>query len=154
MWRNVGYDARFESKREAAVVETTPTASALKCGPTTNEGKKWYLPVKIFGKTLDFLVDTGSEVSLIPMEMFRVLSKQEIARAEVNLVNASGELMSTVGQAKVPMQIGNRNLEVNIIINKAGDKIPPIIGMDTLDMLGPWALHSQGHLKVGKKVCN
>ena len=82
------------------------------------------------------LLDTGSSNTIIPYELFlQCKGNRESVSETVSLQTASGEYMNLHGQCYMPIKIGDYQLYTNVVISKAREKVPPLLGTDILSQI-------------------
>lgn len=89
------------------------------------------LPCKLFGKTVRFVVDTGAERSLLPLDL---APRQLLAPTQVRLRSVDGREFRTLGQCSLSLAVPElrRLFCANFIVADT----PPILGADFLAKFG------------------
>ena len=94
------------------------------------------LPIKINGKTMMALIDSGSNMTLLSSD---VIDNQEIGNSDVKLISASNSMLNVVGKAIVNVKLNGLSpsltTEIDFIVIK-DFKHKVLIGMDTIKKLG------------------
>ena len=80
-----------------------------------------YLEILIDGEPIDCLLDTGSEVTLIPSRLVTELPKKAI-RSLIRAAN--GTDIEVLGEVELPVRIGNRDVLVRVHIHMQGSVFP------------------------------
>ena len=93
----------------------------------------FFLPVEINKVKIDFLIDTGSPVTLISEKIIENLGigSSGLSGVASTLSTADGNNMKVLGQIKCKMKIGTKFFDHELIVTQLG-KLKGIIGMDFL----------------------
>ncbi|CAG9125469.1 unnamed protein product [Plutella xylostella] len=97
-----------------------------------------YIRLQVEGKDLDFQLDTGSDVSVIPLKDKNLFfSKFNILDCNVRFRNFDQTISQPVGIMKdLTVNYENKSMKLNVFI--AHDDVPRIIGRDWLDAFDLW----------------
>ena len=93
----------------------------------------WHLPVTFANATESFLVDSGSEVTIIRNDIFKresALHQKLLGNPGWKILGIAGNEVNVYGVAMVPIKIGNREYPIEALIADIG--APGIIGMNFL----------------------
>ena len=58
-----------------------------------------FIKVKLANKSVSFKLDTGAELNVMPMKVFKTFQQVELKPTEVRLTSYSGQLQDVAGQA-------------------------------------------------------
>jgi len=97
----------------------------------TQATKDNYLAIEINGTKETCLLDTGSEVTVIPADRVKNL---RIIDVDKRLYAANGTSIPIIGHVKVPMRLGREMLEIDMIATEHVTEI--ILGWDWLHAMG------------------
>ena len=91
----------------------------------------YFITVEINSLKLDMLVDTGSPVTIISLEIAEMLGirSSELSRVATTLLTADGNKMDIKGKVKCKMKIDKIFVEQDVIVAQLS-KLKGIIGMD------------------------
>ena len=86
------------------------------------------------GRSKNFILDTGSPISFLPISEFYQLgfSKRAIQSTSTKITGVSGCELPVVGQFQADVRIGDSNSRINLVITKSG---PTVLGLDSLRAL-------------------
>ena len=100
---------------------------------SVNSNKHLYHPVTFAsGKTINFIIDTGSPISFLPASTFENIGLGvQIQPSSANINGVSGHSLPVQGQIRVPVQDSKSTnpIPITFIITKSG---PSILGLDGL----------------------
>jgi len=86
------------------------------------------------GQTKEFVLDTGSPISFIPISVFYQLgfSRRNLQPTSTTITGVSGHSLPVVGQFKAMVRLDNVCSDIDLIITKSG---PSVLGLDALRAL-------------------
>lgn len=85
--------------------------------------------VCINGKSINFEIDSGSAVTVISENTFKLhFSDIPLATTKKKLVSYTGEILGCVGVARLPLQWGGRTRTLDVFVVRGGG--PPLLGRD------------------------
>ena len=90
-------------------------------------GNTYYIEIKIGKKRCSGLLDTGSEVTLLPKQL---ADMSQITRSSRKLKAANGTIINIVGEWRTIVNMGPLNVAMNFIVSDQIDEI--LIGIDWL----------------------
>ncbi|RCN42150.1 hypothetical protein ANCCAN_11892 [Ancylostoma caninum] len=108
-------------------------------------GKRLVVPVTVMNMEVQALVDTGSETSIAPLNMFKRAKEQGVdidayvervpKMAEVIIRDASGNKMEILDSIKLTIEAFGKSEKIPVYVSRAlGDVL--ILGTNVLDRLG------------------
>ena len=115
---------RTLGKRTVAAVTIDPGPQE---GAATEElvmvGNGLYLPGRIEGKGVSFLVDTGSGVSILAARTWRKWGRaeDELTRYWGRLCSVEGPALECLGRARLTVTLGTRVIKWSFIVAEIGD---------------------------------
>ena len=82
-----------------------------------------YLPGRIEGNRVSFLVDTGSGVSILVARTWKKwgLAENELTRYWGRLCSVEGRALECLGSARLTLTLGTRAIKWNFIVAEIGD---------------------------------
>lgn len=83
-----------------------------------------YLPISIYGRSALALLDSGSQLSLIPQKLVR---PRELRRSEQTLLAANLSEITVVGEVLLPCSLGDRIVPTKFLVSPQIDEV--ILGM-------------------------
>lgn len=86
-----------------------------------------YLQMRIHGKKLLALIDSGSDVSLLPA---RLVQKRFLIPTQQRLQAANGSVIDLIGSTHLQCQIGDNQYRINFLVSHQIDE--PLIGLSWL----------------------
>lgn len=101
----------------------------------------------------DFLVDSGSPVTLISYEYFESLGdrKPDLRSVESTLTSAGGNSLEVIGKSEFRIKLGKHTYNHEILVVKLGsDRLRGILGMDFLSQKSAVLFSKSRKLKIGK----
>lgn len=114
----------------------------------------YFVPVCVGGMPLTFLVDTGSNVSILRRDLLDNWPSEHLPSltpVNIQLITATGECSPFYGQAEIEISLGNQKLRHQILF--ADIKNDGILGIDFLSANGCDVLLSKDHLILkGEKI--
>ena len=106
--------------------------------------------IKLNGKNVEAVVDTGSSCSILSAEVASELQLPVDASDEQSYIAANSTVVSSLGSAKVNMMIGDETVEhVFTISDDITDSV--ILGMDVLHAMKAVVDCASGSLQIGLK---
>ena len=109
------------------------------------------VPAKVGSFCENFLVDSGSGVTVVSEEFFertRMETKGDIKPSKLNLFTASGDSLEILGEISLCLEIGGRKFEHDVVIGNIGGT-SGILGADFMQKHGCLLDLSLGTLKLG-----
>ena len=114
----------------------TPPTKVLKCGPSKCIGSKWFVPTSVGNYNVDLLLDTGSDITLLPWECYKQChNRHDLKQSNKSILAANNIELKVFGTCFMPLKIGNFEIWSKITIIPPGSTIPPILGADVLNQL-------------------
>ena len=107
-----------------------PAAEAQNRASASCEGGRVYLTVKFKGKPLDCLLDTGSEVTLMPQSLCAKYKNLKMQEADKRVYAANATEIEIVGKAVVPLHIQNKCVFAEAYITPDIEEV--MLGIDFL----------------------
>jgi predicted aspartyl protease len=101
---------------------------------TITGGAGIYIPGQLRGVTVKYLVDTGSTDTVISIELFNRLKSKQTLLGNVDVTQADGTPLKTLGLARMDVQIGTTTECVEVIV--ANIDVEAILGLDYLRATG------------------
>ena len=157
---NLGFSS---TQRENTSSENLNPSGWGGLNPTTVDGPKialrsmeegYFVPAIVADMPLTFLVDTGSNVTILCKDLLDVLPQEHfpaLRPVNMQLVTATDECSPFYGKAKIEFTLGNQNLSHEILF--ADIKNDGIIGIDFLTANRCDVLLSKDHLVLnGEKI--
>ena len=93
--------------------------------------KGWRAPVTIRGQKVRFLVDTGSDVTILPYDRYKAIPDKYrpiLVPLLVPLYGATGHPLDVQGTCRIPLGVGREEIPVDCTIVDGG--VCPILGMN------------------------
>ena len=112
---------KMNNRRDAINVKSEAETKVCPAGNT------YYIEVKIGKKRCSGLLDTGSEVTLLPKQL---ADMSQIIRSSRKLKAANGTIINIVGEWRTIVNMGPLNVAMNFIVSDQIDEI--LIGIDWL----------------------
>ena len=119
--------------RQDPVVENVSSNSSVMGGGAHNSKAGLYLRGKIFDVDVEFLVDTGSEVTLISPTVWQLLCSGRELELETSVqpvANADSSPLYVLGEVEVGVRFGDLTTNWNVVV--AHISSPGILGIDFL----------------------
>ena len=116
-------DERNSMTEQATVLETE--RSPTSCISVRKTGKSLYIEIEIDNKRCKALLDSGSEVTLIPAHQAKT---DQIQRSNRKLKAANGTEINLIGEWNTSVGVGSLRLPVEFIVSDQIDEI--LIGID------------------------
>ncbi|WKY06147.1 hypothetical protein Q1695_006390 [Nippostrongylus brasiliensis] len=136
-------------------------SSAMRTDITREEplfGRKWVTKVEAMGLEFDALLDTGSETSIAPLNIFRLVRDkgvdvdsyvQRIPPVKAVIRNASGDTMEFLDTIRMKVCLNGEEHPVSFHVSKAGDNLL-ILGTNALDTFGIALMDRKGKVLKGQ----
>ena len=103
--------------------------------PSPLKGRRWYLPVKIHGRSAEFLIDTGASHSMIGRHFFRTLADLPDKPLRGDRVrSADGSHMQTYGKQVLSFVTNETSFVISPTVAELTDQ--GILGMDFCALYG------------------
>jgi transposase InsO family protein len=125
-----GHISRYCPEKQQRTYSAPKTEEAAKgvCGTSSNTAESpTYLTLKIGGRSVSCLLDTGSEVTLIPS---KVAGNAPIKPATQRLFAANGTTINIIGETKLTALIDAETLEISGLVSDHVTEV--ILGIDFL----------------------
>ena len=100
----------------------------------TTQSSGWYLTGKVAGQVIDWIVDTGSEVTILRSSLYRKLREcdptevGELKTTSTRLLAANGDPITVLGAAEIVCEVSNTGIPINVIVADIGTD--GLIGID------------------------
>ena len=120
---------RKRRRRHKKKVDAPSSDTSLMAGAIAS--KSWKDPVTIWGQKIRFLVDSGSDVTILPNDRYRAIPRQfrpSLTPLRVPVYGASGHPLTVLGTCQVPIGVGTEVIRVDCTVVDGG--ICPILGMN------------------------
>ena len=106
-----------------AVATITIDAGPQEGEETVMVGNELYLPRRIEGNRVSFLVDTGSGVSILAAQTWRKWGRaeDELTRYWGRLYSVEGRALECLGRTRLTVTLGTRAIKWNFIVAEMGD---------------------------------
>ena len=107
----------------------------------------WYLPLKFGGVPVRFLVDSGSEVTIVCTEVFRgndVLRSLPLDKTSWRLSGIGGAEVAVHGVTILPIKLGDQEYQVEAIV--ADITTPGVLGMNFFEQHNISTNYNRGEL--------
>ena len=89
-----------------------------------------YLKARLGRKPVFCLLDTGSDVSIVPNRLIKNLRGVQLAPSERSVCAANGSRVDLVGQAVIPLTLNGQTMQVNVLVSD--DVAELMLGADWL----------------------
>ncbi|KAG5898858.1 hypothetical protein JTB14_003252 [Gonioctena quinquepunctata] len=129
--------------REVSQQETRPAdeddqlfvCSVVKVGEVKKDNSSvWMETVKLNGREINCKVDTGSEVNIIPRQVYNQLTMGKLTKSSIVLEAYGGAKLNPIGIVKLNCRIEDKSLELDFLVLDLNVK--PIIGLPSCYDLG------------------
>ena len=131
-----------ETEASNMKVEESNSAAVKKIGKTL------YLEAAILGKPLHCLVDTGSEVNIVPE---KYIIGVDVVNSVKNLEAANGKTIGVIGEVDLEVNIAGRNILTRFIVSDQIDEV--ILGVNWLQSNNCSIQFSRNLMKIEKSHC-
>ena len=115
------------SKKPQMLNSKTKTLNSI----SSNFGQKYFVKTKIQNRLVSLLVDTGSQVNVLPKKCLNVTALQKMKPSNLDLKSYSGNRIEVLGSLQMDIQIGKiflKNVNFYIVENN----LKPILGTPAL----------------------
>ena len=129
---------RGETEASNMKVEESNSAAVKKIGKTL------YLEAAILGKSLHCLVDTGSEVNIVPEKYVVGI---DVVNSVKTLEAANGTTIGVTGEVDLEVSIGDKHILTRFIVSDQIDEV--ILGVDWLQSNNCSIQFSRNLMKIG-----
>ena len=119
-----------------------------------NSKPGWYLEVVINEKPIDFLVDTGSSLTVVDDSVYQKISEcmdVPIAKTDLEVSCADGHPFELLGEINVEMKINELEISQNVAVATLGENCG-VLGLDFLENHDCVLFPVKGKLKLGSKM--
>ena len=89
-----------------------------------------YLRMRLCGRRLKVLIDSGCEVSMVPYDLVKGLPSVHVEPAEEKISAANGTAITVLGEAVLPFKLNGQLIETRVFVSR--DIEEPILGSDWL----------------------
>ncbi|XP_046601433.1 uncharacterized protein K02A2.6-like [Neodiprion lecontei] len=98
---------------------------------TSNVKERWYAELVINNHSIEFKIDTGADVNILPMPIFKKINiaKKEIQRTNTKLNCYSGETLNVVGKCNVMCHRKGQKHEIEFFVIDSNGT--PLLGRKT-----------------------
>jgi hypothetical protein len=122
-----------QSKKQETSKKLTEQEKALKniFEISFSTGNKYFVETKIFNRKCRLLVDSGSQINVLPSNLLPKHILRNLEETDVSVKSYSGDSISVLGTFKTNIRIGKLNLE-NIIFYVVNSSLKPILGTPAL----------------------
>ncbi|KAG5864826.1 hypothetical protein JTB14_027922 [Gonioctena quinquepunctata] len=137
------YRSDMRQVREVSQQETRPAdeddqlfvCSVVKVGEVKKDNSSvWMETVKLNGREINCKVDTGSEVNIIPRQVYNQLTMGKLTKSSIVLKAYGGAKLNPIGIVKLNCRIEDKSLEFDFLVLDLNVK--PIIGLPSCYDLG------------------
>ena len=135
------HNSNVEERRETSNVKVEETNSAV----VKKIGRTLYAETSILGKSLNCLIDTGSEVNIIPEKHTVGI---DVTTSGKTLEAANGTTIGVVGEVDLEVSIAGRNIMSRFIVWDQVDEV--ILGVDWLQSNDCSIQFSRYLMKIGE----
>jgi len=108
-----------------------------------------YLRARIDGRRCDCLLDTGSDVTLIPVSL---VNDAQIRESKQVLTAANGTQIPVLGEVKLSLKVGKYSSVLTGLVSEHVDDV--MLGIDWLESNDVMWDFSQSRIKIGKEYHN
>ena len=91
--------------------------------------KDWKVNVKINEKHVQLKLDTGAQCNVIPLKLYKEISKKNLKRTSAKLVSYSGHKLDSAGKATLLINTKNKYVPVEFEVVKGNTT--PVLGLKT-----------------------
>lgn len=91
--------------------------------------KDWKIVVEISGKKLEMKLDTGAQVNVLPLGVYKRLSSSQLKKSRVKLISYSGHKLNSMGKAI--LLVGTKNKFSPVEFQVVDHKAQPVLGLQT-----------------------
>lgn len=108
-----------------------------------------YIEVRINGKSVPMIVDTGAAVSIVPEDVYKGLPTTNMENSEVVLTTYTGERIKVLRKCRVVVCYENQEEELTVYVVKGSDAC--LFGRDWLQKIRlNWSVIGNIELAQGK----
>ena len=143
-----GHFSKFCKGKQAIKVSQISEQENFHIFQVNGENGKRYLPLSINGSVINFLVDTGSDVSIIPIELAKSLDLT-LNKSDASLSDYNDRSIKTYGECTVTVRYKNSRFEGKVYVC---NKSTPILGLNWFGFLN--GVNWNALLKPHKNVTN
>lgn len=88
--------------------------------------RSWMKAVTINDKMIEFKLDTGAEVSIIPHNMLKLIDVEKIGKTNISLISygSSKFKLETIGEIELTCKVGNMSSKVMFVVVNAENQVP------------------------------
>jgi len=104
-----------------------------------------YLRARINGRVCDCLLDTGSDVTMIPVSF---ANDAQIRESKQMLTAANGTQIAVLGEVKLSLKVGKYSSVLTVLVFEHVDDV--MLGIDWLESNNVMWDFSQSRIKIGK----
>jgi hypothetical protein len=116
-----------DNARESQSAENHGTCGQVSGAETGSAAREVYLRLKIWGRTMNCLLDTGSEVTLIPAKL---IGKRPVQPSSQKLLAANGTTIDVLGQVTIDAKGGHHLFTIHGFVSN--HVVEVILGIDFL----------------------
>ena len=90
------------------------------------QSNPWLVKVRLMNQTVEFHIDTGAEVSVIPQQLYQKLGRPPLTRANQTLKGPSNDVLPVKGRFSAVLSRGQLESEQEIYVATRLNK--PLLG--------------------------
>jgi hypothetical protein len=123
-----------ESSSDEFFMDALTSDASTNDAKTSVPARQWYEKVKVCGSHIKMKVDTGAETNTVPWKTWKkIVGRPELEKCDTKLRGLDGSIITHLGKATVPVQIGSSKVVHEIFVTT--EKTTPILGLQAAEKL-------------------
>ena len=114
--------------------DDTNDSDAFMGGVSSNNGSSWMITLQLNGNSVEFCIDTGAEVTVIPEHIYREISSPDLLPLDRDLKGPSDNRLQTIGRFIGTFQKGSIVVKQNVYVVRHLHK--PLLSRPAIECLG------------------
>lgn len=99
------------------------------------EDKEWISSLKINGSNIDFKLDTGAQVNILPLNEYdKLANKPAVENKNIVLKTYTGEQIPIQGVCYANVELENKQQKIMFVV--VSKNYPPLLGLEAIKQLG------------------
>lgn len=133
-YQRVCRSAKVASVQQHSQEDDSDDDSVFLGGVSSNVGSPWRMTLQLNSHPVEFCIDTGAEVTVIPEHTYELIGSPDLLSVDKDLKGPSGELLQASGRFLGTFQKKNLSVKQSVYVVKHLHK--PLLGRPAIERLG------------------